>query len=136
MNRFQNFLRRFMVGRNGLDALNQMLFVLYILVWIADWFVDSWIMTAATILVVIVFMFRFFSKNLYQRNRENQVWLRIVRPFAFFFRLQKRKWNERRSHRFRRCKQCKTVLRVKRLKGKHTVACPRCQHENTVRIWW
>jgi len=125
-----------MVGRNGLDALNQLLFALYLIAWLVDWFVDSWIMSAGVMLLVLVFLFRFFSKNLYQRNKENQAWLRLLRPFVAFFRLQKRKWNERKTHRFRRCKQCKTVLRIKRVKGKHTVVCPRCQYENTIRIHW
>ena len=136
MNRFQKFIRRMMVGRNGLDVLNQLLFGLYLVAWIVDWFVDSWMMSAGVMLIVLVFLFRFFSKNLYQRNKENQAWLRFLRPFVSFFRLQMRKWNERKTHRFRRCKQCKTVLRIKRVKGKHTVVCPRCQHENTVRIRW
>lgn len=46
-----------------------------------------------------------------------------------WFRLQKRKFSERKTHRFFKCAQCKAALRVPRGKGKIKVRCPKCGAE-------
>ena len=48
--------------------------------------------------------------------------------------LQKSKHRDRKTHVFRKCPACKSVLRLPRQKGKHTVRCPRCQHRFDVKI--
>ena len=48
--RFMNTIRRFMVGRYGTDHLNRFLFVVYLVVWLAERLFGGWILLGETLL--------------------------------------------------------------------------------------
>ncbi|MBO5897719.1 MAG: hypothetical protein J6R04_01780 [Clostridia bacterium] len=127
-------LYSFMIGRNGGDALSRALLLLYIALSVVNVFVTSWIVYAVACAVAAYALFRIFSRNLYARRRENAWYLRIENGIKGFFRLQRNQWRDRKTHVYRRCKACKSVLRLPREKGTHTVRCPRCQHRFEVNI--
>ena len=128
MGKFKNKLARFFYGRYGADTLNNVLTGIY-LSWlitfsIVDIFVNSiifsiigWLVTVAIFALV---MFRMMSRNIYKRRRENE-------KFCGFFKLQRNKFRDRKTHVYRKCPSCKAVLRLPKAKGKHTVVCPRCK---------
>jgi DNA-directed RNA polymerase subunit RPC12/RpoP len=77
-------------------------------------------------------MFRFFSRNIAKRRRENEAWLRFK---AKFRRKPKVKLPPDTSeHTFRACPKCNATLRLPRQKGKHTARCPRCGHAFGVKV--
>lgn len=124
----------FMLGRNGSDAFNRVLLILYATLLVANVFVRSWILSVIAFAVAAYAIFRIFSRNLAARRRENAWYLRIQNGVKGFFRLQRNKWRDRKTHVYYRCPACKSVLRLPLEKGKHTVRCPRCQHRFDITI--
>ena len=44
-------------------------------------------------------------------------------------------WRERKTHRYFKCPNCKTMVRVPKGKGKIVITCTRCHHEIVKRTW-
>ena len=113
----------FFAGRNGYDALaKRALWSSVILMLLSSFIPVDWLgstVYAVSMAGVIYSWFRMFSKDLDKRQKENQ---------AFLTRQNQRKlrWQQRKTHRFYRCPQCKTVLRVPKGKGKINIACKTC----------
>ena len=134
MSKFTNKLASFFYGRYGNDTLNKVLTAVY-LVWlitftIVDIFVNSIIFSIVGWLVTLVLfiwvMCRMMSRNIYARRRENE-------KFCGFFKLRKNKFRDRKTHVYRKCKSCKSVLRLPKAKGKHFVVCPKCKNRFEVK---
>ena len=136
--KLRNSMARFMYGRNGADALNGAIFVLYLLVLLLSALVTSlttrvWAYTlfnALPFVLAVVYIFRAFSRNLDKRREENARFLQWWNPR----RQAVRNWNLRRrdrEHCYIKCRHCGTRLRLPRGKGKIQVTCPKC-HETTI----
>lgn len=139
MGRFKEKLQNFMYGRNGNDALNTFFFVLYFLfiilhlIFINNLVLRIVFMTLATFFFIIIF-FRFFSRRIDKRQKANDCFLNITRflrrPFLRFFH----KIRDRKTHIYKKCPHCKQSLRLKKIKGEHTVKCPICSFEFKIKI--
>ena len=134
MGKFKNKLYRFMYGRYGMDKLGNCMMIAYVVLLLVYtvltffitqvWFdLIVWLVSIALFITVF---YRMFSRNIAKRRRENE-------RFCGFFKLRKNKFKDRKTHVYRKCPQCKAVLRLPRAKGKHTVVCPRCKNRFTVR---
>ena len=77
---------------------------------------------------IIYSYFRMFSRNIPARQREYYAFLKVWGPVQGWFRLQKRKFAERRLYRYFRCPKCRQQLRAPRGRGKIEVTCQRCRH--------
>ncbi len=130
--KFRERVARFMVGRYGVDQLSKALLWVYLACAVMAIFFEPFYL-AALALVVWMF-FRVFSKNIYKRQSENQKYLQISGKVTGWFRLQKKKFSERKTHRYRTCPHCKATLRLPNKKGKHTVCCPKCKKDFDVKI--
>ena len=135
MSKFKSKLADFFYGRYGNDTLNKTLTAIY-LVWliafsIVDIFVKSIVFSIIGWLVTLTFfvlvMRRTMSRNIYARRKENE-------KFCNFFKLRKNKFRDRKTHVYRKCKSCKAVLRLPKVKGKHTVVCPKCKNRFDVKV--
>ena len=138
--RMRDALGRFMLGRNGLDALNQALLWgtigLYVLRFLCALVFRSFaldrILGALYTVLLVLLVFRALSRNLPRRQMENQKWL------SLWGRWNGRLWRLRargsgilarradKEHRYFTCKNCKTVCRVPAGKGKIVITCPKC----------
>ena len=132
--KFTDKLIRFMYGRNGNDKLNQFLFWVYFVLLLANLFLKSVILWIIELILVALYTFRFLSRNIYRRQTENRKFLKIWNKFTGFFKLQKNKFRDRKTHVYRKCEHCKAVLRLPKKKGKHTVRCPQCNKTFSVKI--
>ena len=130
--KFREKLARFMYGRYGVDQLNRALLWGYLICAILAIFLSPFYIVS--LLMMIWMFFRIFSKNIYKRQMENQKYLKISGKIKGWFRLQKNKFKERKTHRYRTCPYCKATLRLPNKKGKHTVCCPKCRKDFEVRI--
>jgi hypothetical protein len=130
--KFKERLIRFMYGRNGTDALNRFLIWVYLILILAGYLFKP--IHFLAILVAVWMFFRIFSKNLYKRQAENQKYLKIAGKFTGFFKLQKNKFRDRKTHRYRKCPYCRATVRLPNKKGKHTVCCPKCKCDFNVKI--
>ena len=123
-----------MYGRYGYDTLSKTLLWVYagllILNMIISLFVDSALLYFTYLLVTMALIayifYRTMSRNIAKRRAENE-------KFCNFFKLRKNKLRDRKTHVYRKCPQCKAVLRLPKAKGKHSVCCPRCKNKFTVR---
>ncbi len=134
MNKFM----RFMQGRYGFDTLNGFLFVLALLVHIANIFVWGYIPSIVLYAVSTALMgwaiFRSLSRNINMRSRENRIFRKAYDPVKKWALFRIRKFRERKDFKYIKCPACKAQLRVKNQKGQHGVRCPKCRYEFKVKI--
>ncbi len=125
--------RRFMYGRYGNDQLNNFILIVALAVGLLSMFFRGTLNIALYVLQVMLlglWALRAFSRNHYGRRKENMGFLALrnkARPWfncvsAFFKRLADR------QHKYFKCPQCKSRLRVPRGRGNITVTCPRCKN--------
>ncbi len=117
---------RFMYGRYGNDNLNRFLTVVSLILLVVSLLPGLYLLWFPALALMIWSTLRCYSKNLYKRRRENERYLKLVQPIKDFFRLQKNKRRDRKTHRYFKCKHCRAVLRVPKGKGKIDITCPRC----------
>ncbi len=118
------WFRAFMHGRYGFDELSNFLsivtlvFVVLSLFWrhfsIAAWVLLFWS------------LFRTYSRNISARSRERAFYLRVRRRVKDFFKLQKNKHRDRKTHKYYKCPKCRSMLRVPRRGGRIEIKCPKC----------
>ena len=71
-------------------------------------------------------IFRVFSHNYEKRERENEWFLRIIRPICENVIERREEKAEAKLFRFFNCPVCKQKLRVPKGKGKVEITCPKC----------
>ena len=122
----RNWLRKFMLGRYGPDHLNVALFVLVIILDIANAFAEKLWLGMVSMVIIFFAMFRMLSRNIYARRRENDRFLRFWWPIWRKIKgfIDRRK--NGKGFRFFKCPACRNMLRVPRGKGKIMVTCPKC----------
>ena len=127
-------MARFMYGRNGMDHLNRALLIVYLVLYFAGTLIAgilksdvlaSVINVAVNVLMVVI-LFRMFSRNLYKRRAENQKWVN------WWWRVKSNNAGAKarhadKDHKYFTCKQCKTICRVPVGKGKIIITCPKCK---------
>ncbi len=123
----------FMDGRNGPDALYKASIIVYMAMAVLNLFLRSTIIGILMWALFFWSMFRCFSKNVYKRGVENRVWLDIEGRFRKKFSMTKTMLTDK-EHSYKKCRSCKTVLRLPRRSGTHTAVCPKCGEKLTVKI--
>ena len=125
---FRELVARFMAGRNGPDTLYYVFFALAFLASTFQWFTQRLYPSLLAVLFIGYAFFRFMSRNVYKRRQENEKFRR------FIYNLTHPRHRIPKTHVFRKCRYCKSRLRLRRLKGKHTVRCPKCNGLFDVKI--
>ena len=141
MRKLRDKLISFMYGRNGMDKFNQFLFKIYLILLVALWIVSIFtnpiiytIWSACLSVFAIYIIFRCFSKNIVKRQVENRNFLEVMSQFKTYSNLNKSKIRDRKTHIYKKCPYCKAVLRLKRIKGNHRAACPRCSKSFDIKV--
>lgn len=129
-----NWLRRVMYGRYGNDQLGNFLFVLYLVLFVAQLVfrgtLASPILVGISYLVIVIYFFRCFSRNIYKRQRENQRFLRAWNPVKNYFKFWRLRIQERSgTKKLYRCPKCHQTIRVPKGRGKIAIRCPKCRFE-------
>ena len=134
-------IRNFMVGRNGIDKLSIFLVIGYLLFNGIKMFFMRRLYTVYLVLWVIALamlgfaVFRVLSKNIPKRQYENERFEELLFKIKFreFSADMSKKLNrakirfeQRKTHRFRTCPNCKEHLRMSKKTGKRTITCPKC----------
>lgn len=121
-----------MYGRYGNDQLNNALLIIGVafgLLSVIFGGIVEWIFMLLQFSFLAVWAMRAFSRNHFKRRTENQMYLvfrgklnqRFKGVSAFFKRLADR------EHKYFKCPNCNSRLRVPRGRGMITVTCPRCR---------
>ena len=128
----------FMSGRYGNDKLNNTLLFLYFTVWIANLLIGhsitSLILDIIQLSFLIIVVARMLSRNIYRRRAENELFLRTFGRILPDMTLMKSKFRDRHTHIYKKCPQCKSILRLKKISGEHTALCPKCHNRIKVKI--
>ena len=134
MGKFQNKVQRFFYGRNGVDKLNRFIFFLYFISFIVYLFVKHYTVLIVSSILLIIYFYRMLSKKLYKRQKENEIYLKITssikKPFLRFFH----RIRDRKTHVYKKCPNCKKILKLRKVKGSHTVKCPVCSNHFNIKI--
>lgn len=121
LDRIKYGMQRFMIGRNGGDALGWAVLLAGLVCSLISSFVPRvrTFFYLLTMLCLAYSIFRMYSRNVTKRRQENAA-------FMNFFRQIKLRLTDR-EHRYFRCPQCRQTVRVPRGKGKLSIRCPNCQ---------
>lgn len=128
----RNWFQRVFAGRYGTDTLNYVLLILGVIILILSEYWGSQLFMTVAIAVIFITYFRMFSRNISARYAENQKFMAWISPLRKFY--QKKfsnnvaKFENRKTHKFVKCQNCKTTLRLPKGKGKIKVTCPKCKH--------
>lgn len=117
--------QKFMKGRYGPDELYNFLFKLYFILVILNLFIKSVTLFIFESLLIVFIFYRFFSKRIYTRSRENQKYLQKRKKIINIF---KRNKNKDKNHIYKKCYKCKTILKLPlpSKRGIKKAKCPKC----------
>lgn len=127
-------MNRFMYGRYGADELSKAICILMIVLAIINLVLKSYTVYLLNSVLVIILVFRMFSKNSFNRQQENKKYLSLKGSITAKFKLIKMRIRDRKNCRYRKCPACKSIMKLPVKKGKHTVICRNCSYEFGVRI--
>ncbi len=126
----------FFSGRNGSDALSVFLTALALVTATAASVITTEtariIVSLAAAVLIALAAWRMLSRNIAKRRVENERFLSFFRSFSKDPQKaeeKKRKKEERKTHAYFKCPECKKELRVPRGKGKIRITCPHCGHQ-------
>ena len=135
MQQFATKLQQFMVGRYGSDQFTLFLSIsgtiLYcfgsFLRWFRSIYVIAMVVCLVGVLMIYYGVFRTLSKN-YEKRRKEINWYLVwsEKPKAYI-KLLMNQIRDRKTHRYFRCKSCKTIMRVPKGRGKIEITCPKCR---------
>ena len=124
--KFRAAVSRFMSGRYGSDQLNLTLIIGALIVTTIGSLSGVYFLTLAADALLILAIFRMFSKNRYARAHENQVYLeKTMKARRVVTEWVNRVKNSRKYH-YYTCPKCKQRLRVPRGVGNITITCKQC----------
>ena len=121
----RNAIQWFMYGRYGNDSLNLFLIGAYLSLYLLYIVTGLELLYWAGFALLLVSLFRLFSRNIGRRREENARFTRAVRPVLQWWRLR-RTIHRDKEHRYFKCPNCGQQLRVPRGKGTITVTCRSC----------
>ena len=143
MNKLKNAFYRFMYGRYGTDALSKAMLwcysgvlILYLILYLVFSFAFGDGSLGMLILNICYFLLsgtlvyllisRMFSRNIYKRASENQLFLSKTAKARGWLYKQKNLFAQRKTHRIYKCPTCKQKIRVPKGKGRIEIRCPKC----------
>ncbi|MBE6798905.1 MAG: hypothetical protein E7525_03920 [Ruminococcaceae bacterium] len=132
--RLKQAIYSFMYGRYGVDKLYWALLAVWIVLSVVNAFVGSVLLWVLETAVAGFAFFRVLSRNIYRRQTENAKFLKISAGIKSGCSLSFQRVRDIFKKRYRRCKTCKSVLRLPIKRGTNTVRCPKCGNAFKVTI--
>lgn len=127
--KFKEKFARFMYGRYGysagFDGLSKFIMIVAVILLLVSGIVNAKSRTAGTIMYILSILvlafayFRFFSKNLSKRTKENYAYYAFVNKIKGIFKKDP-------YYLYFKCHGCKKKVRVPRNKGKIEITCKNC----------
>lgn len=128
MNSFNNIFR-FTTKRYGIDNLEKLLITSFLVLFTISFFIKNLYLDLFCVLLAVIVLFRFLSKNIESREKENNRYLKIRNMLLF-------KSTEKDDYVYKKCHKCHTILRlpIPTTRGVKHVKCPKCGKRLTVLI--
>lgn len=125
----QDKLRKFMMGRYGVDQLNKFLLGTAVIIVFLAIFFRNLLFDILPVILLILCYYRIFSKNISQRYKENQKYLAVRDKLVKAVQNYRTRRIQNRNYRIYVCPTCNQKIRVPKGKGKICITCPRCKAE-------
>ncbi len=122
-------LQQWISGRYGYDELSRSMSYGVLVLFLLACIPNLQFLSALAFVLWFWSIFRSLSRNFTKRREERAAYLRFTARIKSWFSLKKKAWKDRKTHRYFRCKQCKTVLRVPKGKGTIKITCSQCHSE-------
>jgi len=122
-----NWFRKFMAGRYGGDQLSIGLIILSLLLSIIARITNISFLVLLSYIPLGISIYRMFSKNIRKRSMENYKFAMKMSPIYSRFKKLQNRIRDRKTHKFYKCPNCKTKLRLPKGKGKIIITCPKCK---------
>ena len=124
------YYNKFMKNRYGVDELNKFFIKLYLIITLISIFINFRILSYIKLIIFVIFIFRSLSKNIFDRSKENRIYLDIK---SNRFKIKRNNIN---NYIYKKCKKCKKKLRlpIPSSIGIKTVKCPNCKNKMKVLV--
>ncbi len=119
--------QQFMIGRYGNDQFTLFLTVSGLVCSILSNFRPLGFLYLISLILIFYGVFRTLSKNYEKRRKELNWYLRVSEKPKAEIKILMSQIRDRKTHRYYRCKSCKTVMRVPKGRGKIEITCPKCR---------
>lgn len=127
LQRFAVKMQQFMVGRYGNDEFTLVLLISSMVFTFLGNFRYLRLLYFIGLAMICYSLFRVLSKNYEARRKELNWYLRWSEKPKAELKLLGNKFRDRKTHKYFKCKECKTVLRVPKGRGKIEITCPKCR---------
>ena len=129
--------QQFMTGRYGSDQLSRFLSFVGLAMLVVYLFTGWWWIYIVAFAIIILNLFRTFSRNTTRRYEENSRYLVLKHKFLGLFKKNGAGGGSARTarpkadpdHRIFKCPGCGQKVRVPKGKGKISITCPKCKKE-------
>ena len=115
-----------MQGRYGADQFNRFLSVICMVLLILSMLTKGGVLYYIAIALLVLQMYRTFSRNIPRRYAENQKYLAVSAKVRYFWNKKKNELKQLKTHHIYRCPGCKQKIRVPRGRGRIEIRCPKC----------
>lgn len=122
-----NWLRKFMVGRYGMDQLSLTMVLVSLGLTVLSRITKINLFYTISLATIIFAYYRVFSRNVGKRYAENNKFLRLTRPISKKLRNIALRIKGSKDYKYFKCGACNQLIRVPRKKGKISITCPKCQ---------
>ncbi len=120
-------VQQLMIGRYGTDQFTLCLLILSMIFTFLGNFRPIRFMYFIGLAFIFYALYRTMSKKYEARRKELNWYLRWSEKPRAELRLLSNKIRDRKTHKYFKCKECKTVMRVPTNRGKIEITCPRCR---------
>ena len=120
-------LQELMQGRYGFDDLSKKLSLTSLVLFLFSLVTRIHLFYLLAIFLLLWSYFRCFSRNFSARQKELSAYYILNGKLQKKIKLYKNMWKERKTYRYFKCPNCKTMLKVPKGKGKIQITCRTCQ---------
>ena len=124
-----NWFTKMMYGRYGTDQLGFVTQFLALILNIVYTFTRWNVLYMISTVLMVLCIWRIFSRNISRRYAENQKYLQMTAPMRTSVTRWLAQTRDLKTHRHYRCPECRQKIRVPKGKGKIQITCPKCRHE-------
>jgi len=125
--KLQRNAQHFMIGRYGTDELSIFLIRLALVVMLLSIIPKLSLLAVLSWTLLLIGVYRSLSRKITARSRERDWYLSKTCRISSRFNTYKRIWADRKTHRYFKCKNCKSFVRVPRGKGRIEISCTKCR---------
>lgn len=121
--------KKFMNGRYGVDQFSMVLLVTSILLMIIGRLTGLSLFIFISYIPLIFSIYRMFSKDIAKRRMENYKFSIFISPIYSKYKKIQKRFKGRKTHKYFKCPNCHTELRLPKGKGRIKITCPKCKEK-------